>query len=75
MRLILLTVLLLVALCGYSEGKQRVDLHMHTTISDGTDAPRDLMQKAKAKGINTLSVTDHDIVRNYFYFHQRLALL
>ena len=32
-----------------------VDLHTHTTASDGTDAPRDLIRRAA-------SVTDHDTV-------------
>lgn len=33
---------------------------MHTTASDGRCSPEDLVQRAHAKGIRTLSVTDHD---------------
>ena len=37
-----------------------IDLHMHTTASDGTFAPAALVDRAYAAGIRTLSVTDHD---------------
>ena len=37
-----------------------IDLHMHTTASDGTFAPAVLVDRAYAAGIRTLSVTDHD---------------
>lgn len=38
----------------------RIDLHTHTTASDGTDAPAQLVAKAVAAGIDVLGVTDHD---------------
>ncbi len=37
-----------------------IDLHMHTTASDGRCTPEDLVQRAWARGIRTMSVTDHD---------------
>ena len=37
-----------------------IDLHTHTTCSDGTDAPFALVKKALAAGISTLAITDHD---------------
>ena len=37
-----------------------IDLHMHTTASDGRCSPEDLVQQAFDKGIRTMSVTDHD---------------
>ena len=39
-----------------------VDLHSHTTRSDGRVAPRDLIRLAKAQGVDVLAVTDHDTV-------------
>jgi predicted metal-dependent phosphoesterase TrpH len=39
-----------------------IDLHLHTTASDGALAPADLVARAAAAGITTLSVTDHDTV-------------
>lgn len=38
----------------------RVDLHSHTTASDGTLAPRDLVLAAVKHGVRVLAVTDHD---------------
>jgi hypothetical protein len=40
----------------------RVDLHAHTTASDGSDDPRALVAAAAAAGIGVLAVTDHDTV-------------
>ena len=36
------------------------DLHMHSTASDGTDTPEQLLQKVRQAGINWFSLTDHD---------------
>jgi predicted metal-dependent phosphoesterase TrpH len=37
-----------------------IDLHTHTTESDGTVSPADLVAEALAAGITTLAITDHD---------------
>jgi 3',5'-nucleoside bisphosphate phosphatase len=37
-----------------------IDLHLHTTASDGLCSPRQLVEQAAAAGITTLAVTDHD---------------
>ncbi|CAN1518217.1 COG0613 Predicted metal-dependent phosphoesterases (PHP family) [Candidatus Nanopelagicaceae bacterium] len=37
-----------------------IDLHTHTTCSDGTDSPFSLVKKALAAGVTTLAITDHD---------------
>jgi len=37
-----------------------IDLHTHTTASDGTDSPFALVKKALATGVTTLGITDHD---------------
>lgn len=39
-----------------------VDLQVHTTYSDGTDTPQELVGKAALAGIRVLAVTDHDSV-------------
>ena len=39
-----------------------IDLHTHTTVSDGGDSPSELVSKAHAAGIATIAVTDHDNV-------------
>ena len=38
----------------------RIDLHAHTTASDGTDSPAELVTRAAAAGLDVLAVTDHD---------------
>ena len=43
-----------------------IDLHCHTTNSDGTDNTIELLKKAQEKGITLLSITDHDTTKAYF---------
>jgi len=38
----------------------RIDLHSHTTASDGGLSPQDLVARAAALGIEVLAITDHD---------------
>jgi predicted metal-dependent phosphoesterase TrpH len=37
-----------------------IDLHCHSSASDGVLSPRELMEKAKVSGINYIALTDHD---------------
>ena len=37
-----------------------VDLHVHTTHSDGALSPAQMVEKAKAAGVTTLAIADHD---------------
>ncbi|HEX3702695.1 MAG TPA: PHP domain-containing protein [Vicinamibacterales bacterium] len=39
-----------------------IDLHTHTTASDGRCTPADLVVRAAAAGVTVLSITDHDTV-------------
>jgi predicted metal-dependent phosphoesterase TrpH len=39
-----------------------IDLHLHTTASDGTDTPAELVRACREAGITTMAVTDHDTV-------------
>ena len=41
-------------------GSRRMDLHMHTTYSDGTYSPKELIEKINEAGIKLFAVTDHD---------------
>ena len=40
----------------------RIDLHVHTTASDGTETPTEVVQQAAALGLRAIAVTDHDTV-------------
>ncbi|WP_293728014.1 PHP domain-containing protein [uncultured Phascolarctobacterium sp.] len=42
----------------------RVDLHIHTTASDGTWTPQELVEQALRVGLGAIAVTDHDSVAN-----------
>ena len=37
-----------------------IDLHTHTCCSDGTDSPRELVNKAIVQGLEVLGISDHD---------------
>lgn len=43
-----------------------IDLHIHTTYSDGTDSVEELLKKAEDKQLEVISITDHDEVGSYF---------
>lgn len=40
----------------------RIDLHTHSTASDGTDTPAELVANAAAAGLDVVALTDHDTV-------------
>lgn len=40
----------------------RIDLHIHTTASDGTDSPAAVVEQAASLGLSAVAVTDHDTV-------------
>lgn len=42
-----------------------IDLHIHTTSSDGSDEPRDILIKAQQCGLKYISITDHDSIGAY----------
>ncbi|MBW2039424.1 MAG: PHP domain-containing protein [Deltaproteobacteria bacterium] len=41
---------------------REVDLHVHTTASDGTMTPAEVVRCAKEKGLRAMAITDHDTV-------------
>ncbi|MFJ9337953.1 PHP domain-containing protein [Streptomyces sp. NPDC101733] len=43
----------------------RIDLHAHSTASDGTDTPAELVRNAAAGGLDVVALTDHDTVGGY----------
>jgi 3',5'-nucleoside bisphosphate phosphatase len=43
----------------------RIDLHTHSSASDGTDSPAELVRKAAAAGLDVLALTDHDTVAGH----------
>jgi predicted metal-dependent phosphoesterase TrpH len=39
-----------------------IDLHIHTTASDGTMSPSEVVRYAKKKGLRAIAITDHDTI-------------
>ena len=39
-----------------------IDLHLHTTASDGVLSPSEVVRYAKAKGLQAIAITDHDTI-------------
>ena len=44
---------------------KRIDLHMHTTCSDGALTPFEVVDEALANGLDTIAIADHDTVSAY----------
>ncbi len=42
----------------------QIDLHLHTSASDGTSDPKELVEEIVEKGIGIFAVTDHDTTAN-----------
>lgn len=51
----------------------RIDLHLHTTASDGRCTPGELVERAAQAGLTTLAVTDHDTTAATDEAQQRAA--
>ena len=48
----------------------QVDLHIHSTASDGTWTPPEVVAAALAAGLGAIAVTDHDSVANVAATHE-----
>ena len=44
---------------------QAIDLHTHSTYSDGTLSPTELVERAKEKGLCALAIADHDTIGGF----------
>ena len=44
---------------------RRIDLHSHSTASDGTDPPAEVMRRARAAGLDVIALTDHDTLAGH----------
>ena len=42
---------------------QKIDLHMHSAVSDGSDSPAQLLAEARSAGLGLFALTDHDAVK------------
>jgi len=54
---------------------KKIDLHMHTLISDGTDSLEEILSNVREAGIDLFSVTDHDSIKAGIRIPHMLAVL
>ena len=45
--------------------ERRIDLHMHSVISDGVLTPKELIDEAVKNNVDTISICDHDSIEAY----------
>ena len=50
-----------------------IDLHCHSTASDGTDSPSRIIEKAHEIGLTAIALTDHDVVDGLAEFQAAAA--
>lgn len=55
-------------ICNQKVKKSTIDLHLHSTLSDGTDSLEDIIVKSERNGLKMISFNDHDniIPENYY---------
>lgn len=51
----------------------RIDPHVHSALSDGTDSPRELLEKAVAAGLDVIGAMDHDTFDHWDAFRKAHA--
>lgn len=44
---------------------KRIDLHIHTNISDGNLTPKEVIEEAYKNGVSVIAITDHDTIEAY----------
>ena len=44
---------------------KRIDLHIHTNISDGNLTPKEVIEEAYKNGVSVIAITDHDTIKAY----------
>lgn len=54
---------------------EHIDLHTHSTASDGTLSPSQLARYAKEKGISSIALTDHDTIEGIDEFKKECAAI
>ena len=44
---------------------KRIDLHIHTTMSDGALSPKQVIDEAYKNGVSVMAIADHDTTESY----------
>ena len=52
----------------------QVNFHIHTTYSDGSMSPEEILEQANSNNLSYLSITDHHSVKAHKYIHKKKLL-
>jgi predicted metal-dependent phosphoesterase TrpH len=52
---------------------KRINLHLHTNVSDGSFSPVQLVSRARQMGLDLISITDHDTCDAYYLLPDELG--
>lgn len=52
----------------------KVNLHIHSTFSDGKAEFKDILENAKAKGYKLISITDHNTVEGHKLYQDKILI-
>ena len=55
--------------------QKHIDLHMHSTVSDGTNTPSEILSLVAGAGLDHFSLTDHDAIRGCAEIREQLDAL
>ena len=44
---------------------KKIDLHIHTTMSDGFLTPKEVIDEANKNGVYAIAIADHDTIEAY----------
>ena len=44
---------------------KKIDLHIHTTMSDGALTPKEVIDEAEKNGVSVIAIADHDTIEAY----------
>ncbi len=50
----------------------KLDLHMHSTVSDGSDSPAELLDYVREAGLSLFALTDHDAIKGCIALREQL---
>ncbi len=50
---------------GENKMQKRIDLHIHTTMSDGFLTPKEVIDEAEKNGVSVIAIADHDTTEAY----------
>lgn len=54
---------------------EKIDLHIHSNLSDGLLSPEEIVQLSLKNNCNKISITDHELINDYSHLEQKYGIL